>query len=99
MAFGLKRKELHQWKNSVKNGEISFLTHYWQDDRFPGCYTVTKVGCNDRKKLISWGKQYQLQENWIHADKDFPHFDLFGEKQIEILLEENQLEQIEKFNL
>ncbi len=32
------------------------LTHYWQDERFPGCYTVTKVGCNDLEKLVTWGK-------------------------------------------
>ncbi|WP_404452733.1 hypothetical protein LG329_01100 [Virgibacillus necropolis] len=99
MAFGLKREELNQWKSNVKSGEISFLTHYWQDKRFPGCYTVTKVGCSDLDKLIEWGKVYQLQSNWIHLDKDFPHFDLFGEKQKEILFKENQLEQLEKFSL
>ncbi|ASN05611.1 hypothetical protein [Virgibacillus necropolis] len=99
MAFGLKREDLHLWKNNVKNGEVSFLTHYWQDKRFPGCYTVTKVGCSNLDKLIKWGESYQLQASWIHLDKDFPHFDLFGEKQKEILMSENQLEQIKRFNL
>src|SRR5699024_12089188 len=56
LAFGIKRNELLKWKNMVKHGKIAFLTHYWQDDRFPGCYTVTKVGCNDLKKLIAWAK-------------------------------------------
>lgn len=99
MAFGLKRIELQQWKKNVRAGEIAFLTHYWQDERFPGCYTVTKVGCSDLNKLIEWGKNYQLQPNWIHYDKNFPHFDLFGEKQKEVLTIENQLLQLKKFNL
>lgn len=99
MAFGLKRVDLQRWKENVKSGKISFLTHYWQDKRFPGCYTVTKVGCSDLDKLIEWGKGYQLQSDWIHFDKNFPHFDLFGEKQKEILVMEKQLEQLKKFNL
>lgn len=99
MAFGLKREDLFHWKQSVKRGEISFLTHYWQDDRFPGCNTVTKVGCSNIDKLIEWGKTYQLQSNWIHLDEEFPHFDLLGDKQKEILMVENQFEQLNKFNL
>ncbi|ASK63432.1 hypothetical protein CFK37_15340 [Virgibacillus phasianinus] len=99
MAFGLKRADLQRWKTSVKQGNISFLTHYWQDSRFPEYYSVTKVGCSDMEKLITWGEKYQLQENWIHLDKNFPHFDLLGAKQREILIAENQLEQLEKFSL
>lgn len=99
MAFGLKRKDLIRWKEDVKKEEISFLTHYWQDNRFPGSYTVTKVGCSNVNKLIQWGKKYQLRSEWIHLDKNFPHFDLFGEKQKEILTSESQFEQLEKFNL
>ncbi|WP_163972156.1 hypothetical protein [Oceanobacillus halotolerans] len=99
MAFGLKKAELHKWKKKVKNGEIAFLTHYWLDDRFPGCYTVTKVGCIDREKLIKWGTYYNLQPEWIHDDKDFPHFDLFGDKQKEILKKEKLEDHIDKFNL
>lgn len=57
MAFGLKRQDLLQWKREVRSGNIAFLTHYWQDPRFPGCNTVTKVGCSDVKKLISWGNK------------------------------------------
>lgn len=43
MAFGTNRTELSAWKRAVRAGEIAFLTHYWLDDRFPGCKTVTKV--------------------------------------------------------
>ncbi|MCA0969027.1 hypothetical protein LCM20_00320 [Halobacillus litoralis] len=99
MAFGLKREELMAWKRKVKNGEIAFLTHFWIDERFPGCDTVTKVGSSDLKALKKWGKQYGLRPEWIHQDPRFPHFDLFGETQYRILKAENQLNQIERFNL
>ncbi|WP_339227866.1 hypothetical protein NSQ77_20125 [Oceanobacillus sp. FSL K6-2867] len=99
MAFGIKRSELLAWKENVTNGNIDFLTHYWIDERFPGCNTVTKVGCNDLDKLIAWGKNYGLQKDWIHQDDIYPHFDLFGERQREILQRENQWEQIDRFKL
>lgn len=91
MAFGINRQQLLEWKKHVMEGEISFLTHYWLDDRFPEYKTVTKVGCSDLNKLISWGKQYGLKPEWIDRRKvDFPHFDLIGEKQIEILTKEGR---------
>ncbi|WP_010095673.1 hypothetical protein [Ornithinibacillus scapharcae] len=99
MAFGLKREEVKKWKEYVENGEIAFLTHYWLDDRFPGCTTVTKVGCNNIERLITWGEQYNLSSEWIHMDEKYPHFDLFGRKQIEVLEKEGQLEQLHRFNL
>ncbi|WP_318502611.1 hypothetical protein [Bacillus sp. T3] len=89
MAFGIKRKELLEWKQKVSEGKIAFITHYWIDDRFPECKTVTKVGCSDLDKLISWGKQYGLRPEWIDGRNiQYPHFDLLGEKQKEILLKE-----------
>lgn len=99
LAFGIDRSELKHWKAKVKNGEIAFLTHYWLDDRFPDCRSVTKVGCSDVGKLIKWGKTHELQEEWIHNHKRFPHFDLFGSKQKEILQKEHMWEHIERFNL
>ncbi|MFC4404478.1 hypothetical protein [Gracilibacillus xinjiangensis] len=96
MAFGIDRKILREWKQKVKDGHISFLTHYWIDERFPGCSTVTKVGCSDLNKLISWGKKYGLSKEWIHKDPQFPHFDLFGERQEQILLAEDQIRQLER---
>ncbi|MUK90668.1 hypothetical protein GMD78_20135 [Ornithinibacillus sp. L9] len=99
MAFGVKRVELKRWKTQVKNGEIAFLTHFWLDDRFPGCNTVTKVGCRDLEKLKAWGKKYDLQPNWIHMDHQYPHFDLFGERQKKILVNENMMDHISRFNL
>ena len=99
MAFGLKREELKRWKKNVEQGNIAFLTHYWIDDRFPGCTTVTKVGCKDLAKLKSWGEKYNLQENWIHQDKKHPHFDLFGETQKKILQSEEQWSQMKRFEL
>lgn len=89
MAFGLKKQELAEWKKRIDNGEIAFLTHYWLDDRFPDCKTVTKVGCSDLEKLKSWGKKYGLKEEWIHFRKDgYSHFDLLGDTQRMILKEE-----------
>lgn len=99
MAFGVQKEELKNWKQKVEGGDIAFLTHFWLDERFPGCTTVTKVGCNDLKKLKNWGKQYGLREEWIHFDRTYPHFDLFGERQQNILKKENQLEQLKRFNL
>lgn len=99
MAFGLKRAELKDWKIKVKQGDIAFLTHFWIDDRFPGCDTVTKVGCADLSKLEEWGEQYGLKPEWIHQDPRFPHFDLFGNTQYDILLAEGKQGQIVRFNL
>ena len=99
MAFGIDRNTLRTWKTDVRNGKIAFLTHYWIDDRFPGCTTVTKVGCADYQKLMEWGKKYGLRKEWIHHDPDYPHFDLFGDRQKEILTNEQQWEQIKKFHL
>ncbi|WP_079509085.1 hypothetical protein [Mesobacillus jeotgali] len=89
MAFGIKRHELAEWKAKIERGEIAFLTHYWIDDRFPGCTTVTKAGCRDLEKLAEWGRKYDLKPEWIDKRKiDYPHFDLFGLKQAEILEKE-----------
>ncbi len=89
MAFGIKREDLLAWKKKIDNGEIAFLTHYWLDDRFPGCNTVTKVGCKDMNKLVEWGKQYGLRREWIHIRKDgYSHYDLLGDKEKEILAKE-----------
>lgn len=99
MAFGLKRDELQNWKKNVHAGEIAFLTHYWLDSRFPGCTTVTKVGCKDITKLMQWGDQYGLSPEWIHQDEDYPHYDLFGERQRDILVAEKQWNQLERFDI
>ena len=95
MAFGIKREDLLGWKQKIDEGEIAFLTHYWIDERFPGCKTVTKVGCKDLKRLAEWGRNYGLKEEWIHHRKDgYSHFDLLGERQKEILHAENIQERL-----
>ncbi|WNS77381.1 hypothetical protein RRV45_10480 [Bacillus sp. DTU_2020_1000418_1_SI_GHA_SEK_038] len=100
MAFGIKKEELKEWKRKINRGDIAFLTHYWLDDRFPDCTTVTKVGCNDLDKLAEWGKKYGLRAQWIHQRKDgYSHYDLLGEKQAEILEKEGLLEQIRKLKV
>ena len=99
MAFGIKRDELEKWKQNVQKGEISFLTHYWYDERFPKYHTVTKVGCADVNQLIKWGIENSLKPEWIHYYKGYPHFDLLGERQYEILMKYGLQEQIHRFNL
>ncbi len=99
MAFGIKRHELKRWQQQVMNGDIAFLTHYWQDVRFPGCYTVTKVGCIDIDKLAYWGRQYDLKTEWIHRRHMYPHFDLFGKHQKDILEREGLENHLIRFNL
>ncbi|PFA62241.1 hypothetical protein CN378_21685 [Bacillus sp. AFS015802] len=98
MAFGLTKEELRRWKQRVKNGEIAFLTHYWLDDRFPDARTVTKVGCCDIDELSRWGEKYGLKKEWIHQREDgFPHFDLLGKTQYDILVKEGLHEHIDRF--
>lgn len=99
MAFGIKRKEVIAWKESVMDGEIAFLTHYWYDTRFPHYHTVTKVGCNNVDKLIRWGKQHGLEPEWIDHKENFPHFDILGERQITILQKEDRQDHIERFHI
>jgi hypothetical protein len=99
MAFGIKREQLTEWKQRVAQGEIAFLTHYWLHPRYPGITTVTKAGCSDIKRLIDWGRKYGLPEEYIHYRASFPHFDLIGEKQKEILSKEEQWEQIKHFHI
>ena len=97
MAFGIKRRELEEWKAKIDRGEIAFLTHYWLDKRFPNSKTVTKVGCNDLVKLINWGEKYGLKPEWIDIRPNgYSHFDLLGEKQLEILEKEGLTEHIWK---
>src|SRR5699024_10299076 len=99
MAFGIKREELINWKEQVMKGEIAFLTHYWQDDRFPGCYTVTKVGCSDINKLINWGKHYNLREELVELKEIFHNFDLFENKKKKFFLNEDKWFNIYILNL
>lgn len=99
MAFGLKRGELDAWKRAVARGEIAFITHYWHEPRFPGIRTVTKVGCRDIGKLIRWCEDRGLDPGYIHFRGDFPHFDLIGPRQLEILRKEQLWEHIRRFGL
>lgn len=96
MAFGINRAQLNEWKQAVANGEIAFLTHYWLDERFPDCTTVTKVACADLDKLIEWGETYGLKKEWIDMHEQFPHFDLFGVWQKNILTQEKKLDQLNR---
>jgi hypothetical protein len=99
LAFGIKRHELQQWKEAVARGEIAFLTHYWIDPRFPGITTVTKVGCADKTRLKAWCLRHGLNPAYIHNRSSYPHFDLLGPKQSEILRTEEQWSQLERFKL
>lgn len=99
MAFGVKREELNAWKEAVSRGEIAFLTHFWLDSRFPGITTVTKVGCSDLHRLTLWCTDHGLPSEYIHNRSPFPHFDLIGPKQSEILRQEQLWDQLERFKL
>ncbi|MNW35443.1 hypothetical protein D3C74_124390 [compost metagenome] len=99
MAFGITRDELSNWKREVAEGKIAYLTHYWLDPRFPGIKTVTKVGCADLNRLTEWCLYYDLHPKYIHNRAKFPHFDLLGKKQVEILQKEKLWDQIERFKL
>ena len=97
MAFGIKRVDVMNWKRQIDQGKIAFLTHYWLDDLFPGCKTVTKVGCKDMNRLMEWGDKYGLRKEWIHHRKDgYSHFDLLGDRQRDILKAEGINERLIK---
>lgn len=99
MAFGITRTELNTWKAAVTNGEIAFLTHYWFDPRFPDFNTVTKVGNADLNQLEQWCVENGLNPKYIHLRPPFPHFDLIGPKQREILRKENLIHHLERFKI
>lgn len=99
MAFGITRDELNAWKQRASRGEIAYLTHYWLDPRFPGITTVTKVGCNDLERLAAWCEDNGLNPKYIHRRDAYPHFDLIGPKQVEILTREGLQDQLERFRL
>lgn len=99
MAFGITREELYRWKEAVTREEIAYLTHYWIDPRFPGIKTVTKVGCANRRTLTEWCLANGLNPAYIHDCPPFPHYDLIGQKQKEILLREGLRDQLERFHL
>jgi hypothetical protein len=99
MAFGIKRTELQLWKAAVTRGEIAFLTHYWVDLRFPGITTVTKVGCSNLVTLTEWCVINGLNPKYIHNRRPYPHFDLIGLKQKEILVQEQLWSHLERFHI
>ncbi len=99
MAFGVKRDELNAWKQAVSRGEIAFLTHFWYDPRFPDIHSVTKVGCTNLELLQRWCITNGLNPKYIHHRPPFPHFDLLGEKQKEILQKEKLWDHLKRFHL
>lgn len=99
MAFGITRDELAEWKRRVQRGDVALLTHFWLDPRYPGIKTVTKAGCSNIDTLLLWGQPYGLERRHLHMRTAYPHFDLIGDKQKEILLQEGLYEQITRFRI
>ncbi|SMF82391.1 hypothetical protein SAMN05661091_2174 [Paenibacillus uliginis N3/975] len=99
MAFGISKQELKEWKTAVSRGEIAYLTHYWYDSRFPEYKTVTKVGCSDLVRLRQWCMEHDLDPIYIHNRMPYPHFDLIGPKQAEILRKASLDSHVRRFNL
>ncbi|GAA4855720.1 hypothetical protein GCM10023310_38390 [Paenibacillus vulneris] len=99
MAFGITRDELNDWKRRVAEGQIAFLTHYWYEPRFPEIKTVTKVGCSDLAELRSWCIKNGLNPDYIHHRDEYPHYDLIGSKQKDILIQEQLSEHIRRFGI
>ncbi|MDR6552641.1 hypothetical protein [Paenibacillus qinlingensis] len=99
MAFGISRLELNEWKRKCLQGEIAFLTHYWLEPRFPGVKTITKVGCCDLERLKKWCLANGLNPAYIHLRDEYPHYDLIGNKQIEILKREHLTDHLHRFKL
>ncbi|WP_280771909.1 hypothetical protein [Salipaludibacillus daqingensis] len=94
MAFGVTKSELFRWKEKARQGKVSFLTHFWYDTRFPQYKTVTKAACVNRETLVLWGEKHGLKEKWIHEREEFPHFDLIGDIEKQILVKEGYEEKL-----
>lgn len=99
IAFGISKAELDHWKEQVEAGEIAYITHYWYDKRFPNFKTVTKVGCSNLEKLKAWCITHKLDPKYIHIRKQYPHFDLLGPYQIEVLKRLGLEDHIDRFKL
>jgi hypothetical protein len=99
VAFGITRLQVEQWKEAVTRGEIAYLTHYWYEPRFPECKTITKVGCSDLERLVEWCYTHELNPAYIHRRDRYPHFDLIGRRQLEILVKEGFETHIERFGI
>jgi hypothetical protein len=97
MAFGVRREELEAWKRQVAEGNIAFLTHYWLHPRYPDVTSVTKVGCADLERLRAWAVSHRLPPQYIHHKERYPHYDIFGQAQAQILRREGQWKQLRKF--
>lgn len=99
MAFGINKAELERWKADVSRGHIAFLTHFWYDPGLPDITTVTKVGCADFERLTDWCRKHGLNPAYIHRRDHFPHFDLLGKAQMEVLKTEGLWEHIRRFGI
>jgi len=99
MAFGVNRRELQDWKRQVELGEVAVMTHYWYDNRFPDNRTVTKVGCCNLERLADWCKANGLDPKYIHRRERYPHFDVIGPRQREVLERMGRHDLVDKFLL
>lgn len=99
MAFGITREELTDWKKAVSRGEIAYLTHFWLDPRFPDIRSITKVGCSDVAVLTEWCTAHGLNPEYIHNRAPFPHYDLIGRKQKEILQQQRLWDHLKRFRI
>ncbi len=99
MAFGINREELERWKADVSRGNIAFLTHFWYDPGMPDVTSITKVGCADYRLLSEWCRKHGLNPAYIHMRDQYPHFDLIGKAQKQVLKAEGQWEHIWRFGI
>ncbi|GAC43630.1 hypothetical protein PPOP_3029 [Paenibacillus popilliae ATCC 14706] len=53
--------------------------------------------CADMARLSVWCVEHGLNPRYIHARRPFPHYDLIGPRQREILRQEQQWDQLERF--
>ena len=60
---------------------------------------LRKPGALTLKNWVRWGERYGLKREWIDMRDDYPHFDLFGEHEREILVKEGLSAQLKRFDL
>lgn len=53
----------------------------------------------DVAKLIQWGERYELRKEWIDRRSRYPHFDLFAERQRQVLQAEGLEGQLARFSI
>lgn len=75
--------------NRIRAGEIIILKCPWNRP-VPGGWAklIVKVMCSDQEKLLAWGRERGIPEEWLHVSRTgIAHFDLWGHLATKVVME------------